>query len=39
MEALIVEAYEKAESKNFFAITIKLERLLKNVIPGMTRVP
>ncbi|GMB01564.1 hypothetical protein [Pelosinus sp. IPA-1] len=29
MEALIVEAYEKADSKNFFAITTKLERLLK----------
>lgn len=29
MEALIVEAYEKAESKNFFAITTKLELLLK----------
>jgi hypothetical protein len=29
MEALIVEAYEKTESKYFFDITIKLERLLK----------
>lgn len=29
MEALIVEAYEKADSKNFFAITTKLEHLLK----------
>ncbi|MCC5467850.1 MAG: hypothetical protein K0R78_3351 [Pelosinus sp.] len=29
MEELIVEAYEKAESKYFFDITTKLERLLK----------
>jgi hypothetical protein len=29
MEELIVEAYEKAKSKDFFDITTKLERLLK----------
>lgn len=29
METLIIEAYRKADSKNFFAITTHVERLLK----------
>lgn len=29
MEALIIEAYRKADSTNFFAITTHIERLLK----------
>ncbi|MCM0759518.1 hypothetical protein M7775_13250 [Sporomusa sphaeroides DSM 2875] len=29
MEELIMEAYRKAETKDFFAITVHVERLLK----------
>lgn len=29
METLILEAYRRAETKSFFAITIQVERLLK----------